>query len=111
MIPQTTPYEIWPVVVEANKPTEMTILPASRAYIVREECEYTLKIISLNSDEPDAKNPANHVTITPEKRGGALVFTHTFADEQMHVLFLFRNGSKFCVRPMHPPWRLEFGIL
>lgn len=95
MVPSTKMYEIWPVVVEANKPTEMFVLPASRAYIPREECEYTIKIISLFSDEPSAQVPVHHKEIIPEKRDGALCFTHTFEDEQEHVILLFRDGKQF----------------
>ena len=53
MLPAPRNYAIYPQVVPADKPTEMTIVPTERAFLLFEGKEYTVIVTSLDDDETD----------------------------------------------------------
>lgn len=88
MLPNVTNYAIWPSVVPADKPSEMTIVPTEKAFLLFEDKEYTLTIIDVDGDEEAYHTPLSHRTLSLKAKGGVLRFTHTFNDEQEHLLIL-----------------------
>ena len=48
MLPNPKNYAIYPTIVRADKPTEMTIVPTERSRLLFEGQEYTVKIIAIN---------------------------------------------------------------
>ena len=93
MLPTQVNYEIWPVIVPANKETEMTIAPASRAFLLFEDKEYTVKIIDVDGDEPDYRVPSVYDSFTAVAHDGIIKFNYTFDGEQEHLVLLY-NGDK-----------------
>ena len=88
MLPNPKNYAIWPSVVPADKPSEMTIAPTEKAFLLFEDKEYTLTIIGVDNDELEYKNPTSHKFLTLKAHGGVLRFTHTFEGEQEHLIIL-----------------------
>ena len=93
MLPDPRNYRIWPSVVRADVPTEMTILPAERAFLLPEGERFRLRVISFNGDELSYHEPMSHRFCEAEAHGGALRFTWTFPDEQQHLIILERDGK------------------
>ena len=93
MLPTQVNYEIWPVVVPANKEAEMTIAPASRAFLLFEDKEYTIKIIDVDGDEPNYRVPTAFNSFTAVAHDGIIKFNYTFDGEQEHLVLLY-NGDK-----------------
>jgi hypothetical protein len=94
MLPVSVNYEIWPSVVPADKEVEMTIAPAAKAFLLFEGKEYTIKIISINSDELTYKNPQTHKVFTAVAHDGIIKFNFTFAEEQEHIVILYDDEEK-----------------
>ena len=93
MLPNVTNYAVWPSVVPADKPSEMTIAPTEKAFLLFDDKEYTLTIIDVNGDEEAYHTPSSHQHLTLKAEGGVLRFTYTFNDEQEHLLIL-KNEDK-----------------
>jgi len=94
MLPTPQNYAIWPSVVPADQPTEMTITPTERAFLLFEGEEYQISIIPVNSDEIEYQNSKERrVVLTAIAHDGVLRFTYTFRGEQEYTL-LFDRGEK-----------------
>lgn len=89
MLPQSEHrYDIWPSVVLADATTEMTITPVGRAFLLFEGKEYTVRIIPVNSDVPEMRNPQNQTVLTVAAHGGVIRFSHFFEGEQEYTILL-----------------------
>ena len=93
MLPKPKNYAIWPSVILADTPTEMTIIPTERAFLFFEDQEYTLTFIPVNSDESYYK-PFNRTVLTVKATNGVLRFQYTFAGEQEHLILLTQGERK-----------------
>ena len=51
MLPNPKNYAIYPSVVPAGEPAEMTIAPNERAFMLFDDISYTLRIVAVNGDE------------------------------------------------------------
>lgn len=94
MLPTPVNYAIFPGVIPADVPSEMTIVPAERAFLFPDGAEYTLTLIPVHEDEPDYYAPSVYQTQTASARDGVLRFTHTFAGEQEHLILLSQGEKK-----------------
>lgn len=94
MLPVTENYVVWPAVIPADTETEMTFMPAERAFIMNDGAEYSVTIISVNDDETDYYHPSRSTRLNCTARGGALKFTYAFPGEQEHILILEKDGVK-----------------
>ena len=94
MLPTPRNYAIYPSVIQADKPTLMTVAPTEKAFLLFEDEEYLLTVISINSDEPYYHAPKSHKNITVKAKDGVLRFTYEFPGEQEHVILLQYNGKK-----------------
>ena len=94
MLPKPINYAVWPVVVPADKPTDMIITAAERAFLLRENEEYTLTIVPTYGDEPDYYVPAGAKTFTAVAHEGVLKFAYTFEGEQEHLIILSQGEKK-----------------
>ena len=94
MLPVSVNYDIWPSVVPADKECEMTIAPSSKAFLLFEGKEYTVKIISVDTDEFTYKNPQTHKYLKAIAHDGSLKFKFTFEKEQEHIVILYDNEEK-----------------
>lgn len=100
MLPTPENYAIYPSIVPADKPYEMTIVPKERAFLLFEGEKYEITIISVDSDEPWYLTPSSHKHISATASSGKLKFTFTFEGEQEHTIILSKAGKKL--------W--EFGV-
>ena len=94
MLPDPKNYVIYPSVVPADKPAEMTITPNERAFLLFSDVEYSLKIVAVNSDESSfyyASTP--QALLSLRAADGVLRFTYTFRGEQEYLLQLRRDGK------------------
>ena len=87
-------YSIWPSVVPANKPVEMTIVPEIAIRLFAEGQEYGVVIIPLNEDEPCHDTPVRHIKLTITAHGGVLRFTHTFDGEQEYLIRIMETETE-----------------
>lgn len=94
MLPRTENYRIYPSVIPADKPTEMTILAAERAFFPVEGAEYTLSIVAVDADEIDYHNSKVVKTISVVAHNGAIKFDFTFEGEQEHQITMFLSDKK-----------------
>ena len=86
MLPTPVNYEIYPAVVPTDKPTEMTVAPAEKAFIFPDGTPYRLIIIPIDGDEPDYQFPIAREVVDVTAEGGVLRFTHTFRGEQEFLI-------------------------
>jgi|GEM_PF-4925193 len=93
MLPAPQNYAIYPSVVPADIPVEMTIIPRERAFLLREGEEYQLCIISINDDEPSYYFPSARHELKAVAHNGILQFTDTFPEEQPHMIILSQGAS------------------
>lgn len=104
MLPTPRSYMIWPSVVPADTKVTMTVTAAERAYLLIEGENYSLTVISVNSDE-NYYNPTNHKKISALACGGALSFDFEFSGEGEHRIELMRGEkviSSFTVYSLMP---------
>ena len=94
MLPRTEKYKIYPSIVPADKPVEMTVAPAERAFILVEDEEYTLIITPVDADEIDYHNSVCRTTIKAKAKNGVIKFEYTFPTEQEHHIVLMRDNVK-----------------
>ena len=94
MLPNPKNYSIYPSVMLADQPTEMVIAPNEKAFLLVENEEYTVTVIDINDDEPDYYYPSTRQTFTVIAHDGVLRFTHTFAHEQEHAVWLHKGETK-----------------
>ena len=91
MLPTPENYALFPSVVQANTPTEMTIVPREKAFLFVENKEYTLTLIPVNGDEIKYRStdtPETHKKMTVTAHNGILRFTYAFPNEQEHTILL-----------------------
>jgi len=93
MLPTPVNYNLWPSIVPADQTTEMTIVPASKAYLFAEGAEYELKIISVDEDEPFYHAPTARTKMTAVAHDGVLRFSFAFPNEQEHIVIMSRAGK------------------
>ena len=92
MLPDPKNYVIYPSVVPADKPAEMTIAPNERAFLLFPDVEYSLKILAVNSDESSFYYaPTPQAVLSLQAADGILRFTYTFRGEQEYLLQLLRD--------------------
>lgn len=94
MLPTPRNYAIYPSVVPADTPVEMTIVPNERSFMLFDGETYTLTAIPVNGDEDYYHDPHNHTVFTAVAAEGILRFTYTFPEEQEHVILLARGEEK-----------------
>lgn len=97
MLPAPRNYAIYPQVVPADKPTEMTIVPTERAFLLFEGQEYNLNVLSLNDDETNyhqSGGTCNH-RFTAVAHDGVLRFSYAFPAEGEHLVRLEYKEKKF----------------
>lgn len=96
MLPAPRNYAIYPQVVLADKPTEMTIVPTERAFLLLEGQEYNVIVTSLDDDETDYHAGGTcHHKITAVAQDGVLRFTYTFPAEGEHLIRFEYKEKKF----------------
>lgn len=88
MLPTPQNYSIYPAVVPADKPVQLTIAANEKAFLPVDGAEYELTVISVDGDESYYYEPVSHVQLKAVAAGGVIEFTHTFPGEQQHVLLL-----------------------
>ena len=94
MLPTAQNYAIYPQVVQADKPTEMTIVPTERAFLLVEGCSYTVTVSSVDDDVLDYYDNSCHHVLTAVATGGVLRFTYTFPEEGEHLIrFAYKENK------------------
>ncbi|MBO5270848.1 MAG: hypothetical protein J6B77_08680 [Clostridia bacterium] len=93
MLPVFENYKIFPAVVRADVETEMTILPAGRAFLFFEGEEYAVTLVPMNGDE-NYYVPHCRETVKVTAKDGVLRFAYTFESEQEHLVFVSYNDKK-----------------
>ena len=91
MLPTPQKYNVWPRVVPASKPVEMTVAPEARAFLFPEGGAYVLKISAVNGDDPWYHEPTAWERVDVTAKNGVLRFTHTFEGEQEYQIKLYRE--------------------
>lgn len=92
MLPNPENYAIYPSVVPAGEPAEMTIAPNERAFMLFDDISYTLRIVAVNGDECSFYYAPTPQALLPlQASGGVLRFTYTFEGEQEYFLQLLRD--------------------
>jgi hypothetical protein len=87
MLPSAQIFSIYPSVIPAGRTTRMTIVANERAFMFREEQNYTVKVIAVNSDE-NYYAPRHHQIYEVTPHDGVLTFEHNFEGEQEHTVLL-----------------------
>ncbi|MBQ8717220.1 MAG: PHP domain-containing protein [Clostridia bacterium] len=96
MLPTPRNYAIYPQVVLADKPTEMTIVPTERAFLLPEGKEYTVIVTSLDDDEVNYHNGGTcHHKLTAVAHDGVLRFSYSFPAEGEHLIRFEHKEKKF----------------
>lgn len=101
MLPTPINYRIYPSVVLAGCPTEMTVVPTERTFLFFEGQEYTLRIFGMNYDEPNYHETEALDYVTVKATGGVLRFTYTFETEQQYRVQLMKDDTASCVMPLY----------
>ncbi len=94
MLPTPKNYAIWPSVVPADKPTEMTIAPTEKAFLFFENETYRVSVISVDDDTIDYYGLPTAKTFDVIAHGGVLRFTFAFGREQEHLIILEYGEKK-----------------
>ncbi len=92
MLPVPFSYILFPCVVPADQVSTMTICGAEPAYIMQDGMEYTVKIISVNSDD-NYRAPETHKMMTVHASQGVLRFDFLFENEQEHLVQLISDAT------------------
>lgn len=87
MLPTPVSYMIWPSVVLADTKTVMTVTAAERAYIIPDGKLFSVKVISVGSDE-NYYSPQNHKSFEVCANAGFLSFEYEFIGEGEHLIQL-----------------------
>ena len=96
MLPAPRNYAIYPQVVLADKPTEMTIVPTERAFLLFEGKEYNVIVTTLDDDETDYHDGGTcHHKLTAVAHDGVLRFSYTFPAEGEHLIRFEYKEQKF----------------
>lgn len=98
-------YSIWPSVVLADTPVELTITPETAIHLLVEGQEYGIVIIPMNTDEPCHDTPVCPIRLTATAHGGVLRFTHTFAGEQEYLIRIMESptsGRELSIYALEP---------
>ena len=74
MLPIFENYKIYPTVIPADTPVEMTIVPGGRAFYFRDGEEYKLTLASVNGDEDYYHDAHSLKKFTVKAQGGVLRF-------------------------------------
>lgn len=88
MLPKPQNYAVWPSVLPADQPVELTITPTEKAFLFPEGAEVRLTIISINEDEPNYYKPTARTCLAATAHGGVVRFSHTFPGEQEHMILM-----------------------
>ena len=99
MLPQPRNYAVQPSVIPADAVSQMTIVPLERAFLFWENEEYTITVISVNSDEENYYDP-DRTVIKAKAHGGVLRFEFCFAGEQEHLIILEQGEKKLLYRQL-----------
>ena len=94
MLPTPRIYAVWPSVVPADETCQMTIAPTEKAFLLKENEEYRLTIVHVDSDEADYYHCSSHVHLTVTAHGGVLRFSYVFPDEQEQLIILENSEKK-----------------
>lgn len=94
MLPTPVNYAVYPSIVQADMPIEMTIVPTEKSFLFFDEITYVLTLIPVNGDEDWYHDPHNHTEMTLRAENGILRFTYTFPGEQEHLILLAKEGEK-----------------
>ena len=94
MLPKNCNYRIYPSVMLADTPVQMTVVPTEKAFLFFEGEQYDLTIIAINSDELYYHDPVSHKKLSVTAHGGVLSFTYTFEGEQEHLIIIEKDGKK-----------------
>ncbi len=87
MLPITNSYSVYPSVVRVGGSVKMTVVPAERGYIITDGKVYTIKVISVSSDD-NYYRPQNHKTLEAVAERGVLCFDFEFEREGEHLIHL-----------------------
>lgn len=94
MLPQPRNYAIYPSVIQAGVPSEMTVLATEKAFLFFEGVEYEIKIIGIDNDELSYKTPTSHVTLKAVAHDGILQFSYTFPTEQEYRIKIKKEADE-----------------
>ena len=94
MLPTPANYAVYPSVIPADTPVEITIVPAEKSFLFFDDIRYVLTLIPVNGDEDYYHDPHNHTLLTLQAEDGILRFTYTFSGEQEYVILLAKEGEK-----------------
>jgi len=94
MLPEPKNYAVFPSVILADTPTQITVLPTEKAFLFFEGEEYELTFIDVNEDEINYYWNTNHKTVTAVAHDGILRLSHTFKGEQEHWIHIKKEGKK-----------------
>ncbi len=111
MLPNPKKYLIWPVTPPADRPTDMVVVPAERAFLLFEGEEYVLNIIAVNGDETSYHEPTGHCKVKAVAHDGVLHFCYTFKEEGEYVVQLFYQEKKLQVMHLYALREDLFGLM
>lgn len=103
MLPTPKSFDIFPSVVLADTVTKMTVVPAERAFIIPDGRVYSLKVISVGSDE-NYYSPQGYKILELSGKDGMLSFDFEFIGEGEHRLELLldeKSVAVFTVYSLH----------
>jgi hypothetical protein len=96
MLPTKEIYSTYPSIFPADKTSCVTIAPLERAFCFVEDAEYTVSIVSVNSDDVSNYYTAVRPTFTVVAHGGVLKFDYCFGGEQEHMIVVEREENALC---------------
>jgi len=94
MLPTTPKYTVWPCVIPADTPVEMTITPAARAFLPVEGETYDISVIDVDADNDYYENSQPQHKLTAKAHNGVLQFRFAFSGEMEHVILLSYQGKQ-----------------
>ena len=94
MRPAPRNYAAWPGVVPADKKITITIAPTEKAFLLVEDAQYSITVISGDVDEISYYEPTTHRKFTATAHGGVIEFECAFPGEMDHLIILERDEKK-----------------
>jgi hypothetical protein len=94
MLPTPVSYTLWPSVILADATTSMTVTAAERAYIIPDGKEFTVNVISVNSDE-NYYAPKNKKSLAVSGKNGALTFDFVLRERESTLFSLYMTKRLF----------------
>ena len=94
MLPAPKNYAAWPSVVPADETVRITIAPTEKAFLLVEDAQYRITIISADVDEISYANPTTHRSFDATAHGGMIEFEWAFPGEMDHQIILERDEKK-----------------